>query len=115
MEDKKINAMEQALNKANETSNKSMGPMPEPEIKNYEPTFKLTDRFVTDVHKYLEDYPYSQTQALMKAVDNSKDSVGVQLLNQIIQAIAQFPYKSVKPIMEVVESRDQSVYWTPLA
>lgn len=116
MKDKSMESMEEALAKANTESMETnvQEPMPEPEIKNYEPSFKMSDKFIDDVNKILGEFPYAQTQAIMKAIDGNREKVGVQLLNQIIQAITQFPYRAVKPIMEIIESQNQSEYWTPV-
>lgn len=116
MKDKSAEAMEAALEKSqNDVANtEAVGPMPEPEIKNYVPMFKLEDKFVDDVNKVLGEFPYSQTQAIFKAIDANKESIELKLLEQIVQAIAQFPYRAVKPIMDIVESKNQSLYWHPI-
>lgn len=117
MKDKSAEAMEAALEKSQENdvaTTEAIGPMPEPEIKEYVPMFKLEEKFVDDVNKILGEFPYSQSQAILKAIDANKERIQVKLLEQIIQAIAQFPYRAVKPIMEIVESKNQSLYWNPV-
>lgn len=117
MEKKEIKkGIEQSLKQTSDTPQAPVGPMPEPQIKDYQPTFKLTDKFINEITAVLGEYPYAQTHQLFKTIEGRENrTFTIPELNGLIQAITQFPYKSVKPIMTVIEKAEtQAEYWTPV-
>ena len=101
-----MNEVEQVKNEVSGNMNK----MPEPETINYDILLKLNDVFISDVEEALGDYAYVETGELIKAINNLKNGIPINMLNEIIRRISAFPYKSVKKIMFNIETR-QDIYW----
>ena len=101
-----MNEIEQVKNEVNGNINK----MPEPEVINYDVLLKLNDIFIDDLEEALGNYAYVETGEIIKAVNNMKSNMPINMLNEIIRRISSFPYKSVKKIMYNIETR-QEMYW----
>lgn len=95
-------------------SNGSVVEQEKPQVQQYEPTVTVSPDFVKDVTEALQEYPYASTSNLIKAINQGNGVMTVNTINQVLQGIAQFPYRSVVKIMTVVENPEtQTKYFTP--
>lgn len=83
--------------------------MPQPETMNYEQTVKLSDECVNDMHAALDGFSYVEVSKIFNTVDQFRDAMPINLANEVIRAIASFPYSAVKDFMRVIET-DQARY-----
>ena len=92
--------------------------MPQPESKSYEQTFKLTEKFMGLFNTCVLDMPYASTLQnqqgnkiklidLVKFTEAKKDGIALNDLNTILAFIASAPFKYVRPLMEIVESKER--------
>ncbi len=84
--------------------------MPAPQTINYEQKLKLSDKFVEDMNAALDSIAYVEVKDLFNVVENMRNEIPINILNEVIRRIASFPYKNVKNLMHVVET-NQSLYW----
>lgn len=84
--------------------------MPAPQTMNYEQTFKLSDKFISDMYAALDSFSYLEVNELFTAVEQLRNNMPINVLNEIIRRIASFPYKNVVNLMKVFET-NQGEYW----
>lgn len=85
--------------------------MPQPETMNYDQTLILSDMFVNDMYAALDGFAYVEVSEIFKTVEQLKNNMPINVLNEIVRRIASFPYKNVKNLMNVVET-NQGLYWS---
>ena len=85
--------------------------MPAPQTMNYDQMLVVSDVFVADMYEALDGFAYVEVSEIIKTVEQLKNEMPINVLNEIIRRIASFPYKNVKKLMSVVET-DQSKYWS---
>lgn len=83
--------------------------MPEPQTMDYNQVVRLTDDFVVEVHKALDTFAYNEVDSIFKAMDQLKNSMPINIANEIIARIASFPYNRVATFMHNFEE-NQSKY-----
>lgn len=84
--------------------------MPAPQTMNYEQTLKLSDKFVSDMYAALDGFSYVEVNELFAAVEQLRNNMPINVLNEIIRRIGSFPYRNVVNLMKTVETR-QGDYW----
>lgn len=70
------------------------------ETNAYVPTYKVKPEFKQAILKAIGDLPFNQIAGLINAIDVKV--IDHQTLTQIVNAIGQFPYTRVEPIMKNV-------------
>jgi len=73
----------------------------------YVPTYRIKPEFKKAILKALGDRPFNEIAGLINALDT--DTMDHQTLNQIINAIGQFPYIRVESIMKNIPNYVQQV------
>lgn len=92
--------------------------MPQPETKQYKKYLKCSDHFVNLVHECLGKFPYNfvldngkgskiRLTDFIRYIDQKRDKIEVDDMNNFISYIAAQEYNKVLPIMSIVESKDQ--------
>ena len=84
--------------------------MPAPQTMKYEQTLKLSDKFVSDMYAALDGFSYVEVNELFAAVEQLRNNMPINVLNEIIRRIGSFPYRNVVNLMKTVETR-QGDYW----
>lgn len=84
--------------------------MPAPQTLNYEQTLRLSDKFVSDMYAALDGFSYVEVNELFTAVEQLRNNMPINVLNEIIRRIGSFPYRNVVNLMKVVET-NQGEYW----
>ena len=97
--------------------------MPQPETKDYEQQIKLTDKFMTLFAESTGTMKYATTLSnsagnkiklvdLVRFVESKKDSMSIAELNTIIGFLANIEFKYIRPLMELVETKEgQAELW----
>lgn len=83
---------------------------PKPETMVYEDKIKLTDLFEKDVIDALGNYSYAETNEIITFIKNNKEGAPVNLVNQVINRLSSFPWKSVNGVMYNIKNA-QSKYF----
>lgn len=86
---------------------------PAPETLSYEQQVVFSDKFVEDVINALGDFSYAETHQVIEFVQNNKNGAPINLVNELLNRLASFPWKVVNGIMGVVNT-NQEVYFTLL-
>lgn len=98
--------------------------MPAPETKEYKSYLKVTDRFKTLFTQVINSLPYNSVIAneknekirlidFVRYVEQKQDKITVPEMNNVISYIAQLNFNIARPLMEVIENREQqATLWT---
>lgn len=89
-----------------EKNNKTM---PQPLTVNYEDRFRLTERFVKDIHTVCDGLPYADVKILLDSVDGCDGKMYIAAANELIQRLSRLPYRNVKALMHNIEN-NQEIY-----
>lgn len=84
--------------------------MPAPQTLNYEQTLRLSDKFVSDMYAALDGFSYVEVNELFTAVEQLRNNMPINVLNEVIRRIGSFPYRNVVNLMKTVET-NQGEYW----
>jgi hypothetical protein len=76
----------------------NIDPTQKVETNAYVPTYKIKPEFKQARLKAIGDLPFNQIAGLINAID--VPVIDHQTLNQIVNAIGQFPYTRVEPLMK---------------
>ena len=97
--------------------------MPQPETREYEQLIRLTDKFMVLFNEATGAMKYATTLTntagnkiklvdLVRFVEAKKDSMNINELNTIIGFLANIEFKYIRPLMELVESKEgQAELW----
>ena len=97
--------------------------MPQPETREYEQLIRLTDKFMVLFNEATGAMKYATTLTntagnkiklvdLVRFVEAKKDSMNISELNTIIGFLANIEFKYIRPLMELVESKEgQAELW----
>ena len=91
--------------------------MPQPETREYEQLIRLTDKFMVLFNEATGAMKYATTLSntagnkiklvdLVRFVEAKKDSMNINELNTIIGFLANIEFKYIRPLMELVESKE---------
>lgn len=83
--------------------------MPIPATVDYDVRFRLTDRFVKDIHTVCDALPYADVKNLLDSVDNCGGRMYIAAANELIQRLSRLPYRNVKDLMHNIEN-SQNIY-----
>ena len=83
--------------------------MPIPATVDYDVRFRLTDRFVKDIHTVCDGLPYADVKNLLDSVDNCGGRMYIAAANELIQRLSRLPYRNVKDLMHNIEN-SQNIY-----
>ena len=83
--------------------------MPIPATVDYDVRFRLTDRFVKDIHTVCDGLPYADVKNLLDSVDNCGGRMYIAAVNELIQRLSRLPYRNVKDLMHNIEN-SQNIY-----
>ena len=92
--------------------------MPQPKTKTYKKYLKCSERFMSLFNKCVGTLPYGTVLtnpdgAKMRLVDfvrfieQKKDKISVDEMNNFISYIAQLDFNHARPLMEVIENKEQ--------
>ena len=83
--------------------------MPRPATVDYDIRFRLTDRFMKDIHTVCDGLPYADVKILLDSVDNCGGVMYIAAANELIQRLSRLPYRNVKDLMRNIEN-SQDIY-----
>lgn len=98
--------------------------MPQPETKVYKKYLKCTQKFMTLFNDAISTLPYNtvlrneagktiRAVDLLKFVEAKSQKIEIETMNEVISYIASLDIKRARPIMEIIEAKDQqSQLWT---
>lgn len=83
--------------------------MPRPTTVDYDVRFRLTKRFVKDIHTVCDGLPYADVKMLLDSVDGCDGKMYIAAANELIQRLSHLPYRNVKDLMRNIEN-NQVIY-----
>lgn len=98
--------------------------MPQPETKVYKKYLKCTQKFMSLFNDAISTLPYNtvlrneagktiRAVDLLKFVEAKSQKIEIETMNEVISYIASLDIKRARPIMEIIETKDQqSQLWT---
>jgi len=98
--------------------------MPQPETKVYKKYLKCTQKFMSLFNDAISTLPYNtvlrneagktiRAVDLLKFVEAKSQKIEIETMNEVISYIASLDIKRARPIMEIIEAKDQqSQLWT---
>lgn len=98
--------------------------MPQPETKVYKKYLKCTQKFISLFNDAISTLPYNtvlrneagktiRAVDLLKFVEAKSQKIEIETMNEVISYIASLDIKRARPIMEIIEAKDQqSQLWT---
>ena len=98
--------------------------MPTPETKTYKRYLKCSDKFMSLINECLGNLPYNYVMVnkegqrirlidFVHFIEGRKDKIEIDEMNNFIGYIAELPLKYARPLMEIIENKDQQgVLWS---
>lgn len=99
--------------------------MPEPETKDYTPTYKLMPTFMVLIENTLGQLPYATILTnrkndriklidLVKFIEAKQALMTVNELEEVLAFIGNGPFRYVRPLMEMVDNKERhNELWQP--
>lgn len=72
------------------------------EQQSYTPTYKIKPEFKNDVLKAIGDRPFNEIAGLVNAISTTE--IDHQMFQQVVNALGQFSYNKVAPIIQNINS-----------
>lgn len=98
--------------------------MPQPETKVYKKYLKCTQKFVSLFEQAVSTLPYNtvlkneagktiRAVDLLKFVEQKSQKIEIEAMNEVISYVAALDIKRARPLMEIIEAKDQqSQLWS---
>lgn len=80
--------------------------MPPAQTLKYETYYKVNQVFLNDLRTVLQDSPYAEVKKFLDFLHNYNYILPAAMLNEFLNRLAYMPYKTVSPIMVVIENKD---------
>lgn len=81
--------------------------MLEPQTMEYSMKYHLTDVFMNDLQTVLKNSPYIELKTLLDYISGKDRIFTIAQLNEFIRTLASFPYKTICPLMKVIEDKNK--------
>ena len=81
-----------------------------PNTTNYDVTVNTTDKFVNEVIASLGEYSYAETNEIITIVQTHRNTVPVNIINEILSRISSFPWKGVNGLMSNVANKQDEYF-----
>lgn len=85
--------------------------MPTPQTMEYSVVYKVTDVFIKDLTTVLRNGPYIDLKRVLDYIEANHRMFPAALLNEFIRTLANFPYKTIMPLMKVIENKEKFPYY----
>lgn len=80
--------------------------MPPVQTLKYETYYKVSQIFINDLRLVMQDAAYADLKQFLDFLKSYNYILPVAMLNEFINRLATMPYRTVSPIMEVIENKN---------
>ena len=80
--------------------------MPDPKVVNYSQYYELSNVFINDLKKVLDDLAYVDARKFYDKIDNGSRVWPISKLNEFISDLSYLPYKIVGQLMNIINNKE---------